>query len=62
MTRQWVDVSQAVALALCSCGWRDMRSDHMNARAAITMHVRNCHPEQLASAQRAEQRMRSRRD
>ena len=60
MPRQWVDVSQALALALCSCGWRDMRSNHMGARAAITEHVRNCHPEHLASAMRAEQRMRSR--
>jgi hypothetical protein len=58
---QWIDPSTTGMLACCNlCGWRDMRSDRMSARAAITNHVRFCHPDDLPSAQRAENQLRNR--
>lgn len=57
---QWID-SGATPLACCSlCGWREMTSDRARARAAITNHVRHCHPDDLASAVNAEAMHRSR--
>jgi hypothetical protein len=62
MTRHLVDESPTSALAygLEGCSWREMCSTRMDARAAITNHVRFCHPDDLPSAQRAENQLRNR--
>jgi hypothetical protein len=57
---QWVDMG-STPVAVCNlCGWRDMASSRLSARAAITNHVRACHPDDLPSAQRAELKLRTR--
>lgn len=57
---QRVDSSRDAQLAVCSCGWRELRSSRTAARAAITEHVGNCHPETLHHAQRLERLTRQR--
>lgn len=41
--RQWVDTSPASALAVCSCGWRELRYTKADAWAAASAHAIHAH-------------------
>jgi hypothetical protein len=43
-TRQWVDQGDRTTLALCSCGWRELRTTRSDAWAAAHTHTQIAHP------------------
>lgn len=55
--RQWVDYSTTSCLAVCSCGWRELRTSKPDAWAAAAAHAIHAH---YGDNSRTTSRMRSR--
>jgi len=51
--KQRVDQTSVSTLAVCTCGWREMVANRMQAREAILVHARQLHPECVTKASTA---------
>ena len=60
MHTQRVDATEYTAVAVCTCGWRDIAATRIEAREMIHTHVLACHPGGAAPALSALIKLRKR--